>query len=404
MIREKKVEQYDVVIIGGGASGLTAGIYCGRARLNTLIIEQALIGGLATSTSEIENYPGFPEGVSGKELMEFFHKQAKNFGVKFKLTDVKNVELDKDIKIVETFRNIYEAKTVIIANGSKPRITGATNEQQYLGRGIAFCATCDAASNTGKVVTVIGSGDAAIEEGIFLTKFADKVIVSVIHDEGIMDCNEIAKAAALENPKMEFLWNTVVDSFEGEEQLKSVVFRNLKTKELIKVDCATCFEFIGYLPNTDVYKDKVSMTNRGYIVTNEEMETNIPGVFAAGDVRDKYLRQVATCVGDAAIAGVKAEKYIAESEVFEAQIMSKDSISYIYNAIDQSSREFLSTIEELEKDYTNYKFNKVDVYKSKGIATRLGVTTCPSIVVIKDRKIVNVISDDITKESIIKLL
>lgn len=401
---EKKVEQYDVVIIGGGASGLTAGIYCGRARLNTLIIEQALVGGLATSTSEIENYPGFPDGLSGKELMELFHKQAKNFGVKFKLTDVKNVELDKEIKVVETFRNRYEAKVVIIANGSKPRITGATNEKQYLGRGIAFCATCDAAANTGKVVTVIGSGDAAIEEGIFLTKFADKVIVSVIHDEGIMDCNEIAKAAALENPKMEFLWNTVVDSFEGEEQLKSVVFRNLKTKELIKVDCATCFEFIGYLPNTDVYKGKVDMTDRGYITTNEDMETNVPGVFAAGDVRDKYLRQVATCVGDAAIAGVKAEKYIAESEVFEAQIMSKDSVSYIYNAIDQGSREFLSTIEELEKEYNSYRFNRVDIYKSKGIATRLGVTEYPSVAVIKDRKIVDIISKNITKESIIKLL
>ena len=173
---EKKIENYDVVIIGGGAAGMTAGIYCGRARLKTLIIEKALVGGLATYTNEIENYPGFPEGSTGLGLMELFHKQAKKFDVKFKLTDVRSVKLDGEDKVVETFRNEYHCKVVIIASGGKPRLTGAKGEEKYLyDKGISFCATCDAAANTGKTVMVIGSGDAAIEEGMFLTKFASKV-------------------------------------------------------------------------------------------------------------------------------------------------------------------------------------------------------------------------------------
>ncbi len=401
MSREKKVEQYDVVIIGGGASGLTAGIYCGRARLKTLIIEQALVGGIATNTNDIENYPGFPEGITGIGLMNLFHQQAKKFDVKFKLTNVKTIDLSGDIKIVETFRNRFEAKTVIICNGSVPRLTGAINEEKFLGKGIAFCATCDAAANTDKEVLVIGSGDAAIEEGIFLTKFASKVMVSIIHDEGKFDCNEIAKAAALANPKMEFYHNTVVESYEGDNELDKVILKNLKTGEKTAIECATCFLFIGYLPNTSLYKDIIDMTDRGYIITDENMKTNIPGVFAAGDVRDKLLRQVATCVGDAAIAGVMAEKYIAESEIFEEQIMAKDGIAYVYNAIESDQRYFLSFIEEIEEVYKDYCYHRVDTYKSEGIADRLGVESCPSVVFIKDGKVEKIIcGDECNKEEI----
>ncbi len=400
MAREKKVEKYDVVIIGGGASGLTAGIYCGRARLNTLIIEQALVGGIATNTNDIENYPGFPEGVSGIGLMDLFQKQAKKFGVKFKLTNVKTVDLDGDVKVVETFRNRFEAKAVIICNGSKPRLTGAENEEMFMGKGIAFCATCDAAANTDKEVVVVGSGDAAIEEGMFLSKFASKVTVSIIHDEGIMDCNEIAKAAALANPKMHFIHNTVVERFEGDESVNRVVLKNLRSGESIPIDCATCFLFIGYLPNTEIYKGVVDMTNRGYMITNDNMETNVPGVFAAGDVRDKFLRQVATCVGDAAIAGVMAEKYIAESEIFEQQIMIGDGIAYVYNAIVEDERDFLTCLDELSEAHPEYAIHKVDTYKSKGIGDRLGVKVCPSVVIIKDGKIDHVIENCTCKDSI----
>lgn len=406
-MREKKREQYDVVIIGGGSAGLTAGIYAGRAKLKTLIIEQSLVGGLATNTNDIENYPGFPEGASGKELMDLFHKQAKKFDVKFKLTDVKKVELEGETKIVETFRNIYEAKAVIIATGGRPRITGAENEQDYLGKGIAFCATCDAAANTDKTVVVIGSGDAAIEEGMFLTKFASEVIVSVIHDTGKMDCNEIAKAAALDNSKMKFEWNTVVERFEGEDQLKTTVLKNLKTGELMPIDCHTCFEFIGYIPNTDVFKGIIDMTDKGYILTDENMKTNIEGVYAVGDVREKYLRQVATCVGDGAIAGVCAEKYIAECEAFNSQIMKddKDGVVYVFNAVEQEQRELLAQIEELEADHKeDYHFCKIDVYKSKGLAHKLGVTCFPSVAIIKDGKVDQVIDQKISKDCIMNAI
>lgn len=401
---KKKIEQYDVIVIGGGAAGLTAGIYCGRAKLKTLVIEKSLVGGLATYTNEIENYPGFPQGTTGLGLMELFHKQAKKFAVDFKLTDVKAVSLEGDIKKVETFRNIYESKVVIVASSGKPRLTGAKNEDKYLyDKGISFCATCDAAANTDKTVMVIGSGDEAIEEGMFLTKFARKVIVSVMHEEGNMDCNEIAKTQALSNPKMEFIWNTVVDSFDGEERLDTVILKNLKMEAKIPVSIDSCFLFIfiGYLPNTELFRDVLDMNRGGYLITNERMETNLHGVYAAGDVRDKFLKQVATAVGDGAIAGYGAEKYISESEIFEQQIINqgKPSLVFLYNAIDTQSRELLPLFKEFEQHNPDIRVTCVDTYKSDGIAKRLGVENTSCAIWIKESKIVGRCQDEITIEN-----
>jgi thioredoxin reductase (NADPH) len=402
MAREKVIEEYDVVIIGGGAGGLTAGIYCGRARLKTLLIEKALVGGLATYTNEIENYPGFPEGTTGLGLMNLFEKQAKKFGGKFKGTDVKSVDFTGETKIVETFRNIYKSKVVIIATGGKPRITGAEGEADFLfDKGISFCATCDAASNTGKDVLIIGSGDAAIEEGTFLTKFANKVIVSVIHDEGKMDCNEIAKAEALANPKMEFIWNTVVKRFEGGDHLNNVVLENLKTKEEINVNVPTCFEFIGYLPNSEIFEGKVNMTERGYVTVNKNMETNIEGVYAVGDATDKFLKQVATAVGDGAIAGYAAEKFIAEEETYKSQILGKDGVVFVYDASEAGCRDCLAEVEKLEKVMEErHCVTRVDIYKSKGISERMEIDSVPRLAIIKDGKIVKVLGEDFDPEEV----
>lgn len=384
MSREKVVEHYDVIIIGGGAAGLTAGIYAGRARLKTLLIEKGLVGGLATYTNEVENYPGFPNKPKGEDITNLMKEQCKNMGVTFKLTDVKSVDLHGEEKKVETFRNTFIGKVVIIASGGRPRITKAENEEKYLfDKGISFCATCDAAANTDKTVVVIGSGDAAIEEGMFLTKFAKKVVVSVLHNEGKMDCNEIAKEAALKNPKMEFVWNSTVKRFEGEDHLDCVVLRDLRTDEEIPVPCDNCFEFIGYIPNTEIFKEQIKMTGAGYVITNEKMETNIEGVFACGDVRDKWLKQVATAVGDGAIAGYAAEKYIAETETFHNVILQKDKpgLTFIYNAVDAESREFLIEIERIENHYAGKVIvNRVDIYKSSGIADRLNVAEFPAVI------------------------
>lgn len=407
-MREKKIEQYDVVIIGGGPAGLTAAIYCGRARLKTILIEKALVGGLATYTSEVENYPGFINKPKGEDITNLMKKQAEEMGTEIKLTAVQSVDFSGEIKKVETFRTTYEAKAVIIASGGRPRTTKAANEENFLfDKGISFCATCDAAQNTGKHVVVIGSGDAAIEEGMFLTKFASKVTVSIMHDKGIMDCNEIAKDAALKNPKMSFIWNTVVDSFEGKDHLEIVNLKNLKTGDIVPVACDNCFEFIGYIPNSELFSNIIDMTKRGYILTNDKMETNVSGVFACGDIRDKWLRQVATAVGDGAIAACAAEKYIQEEENFQDLIMKPEKPVgvLVYNAVDKDSQNCLLMLKSLEEEFGHaFEFVKIDVYKSTGMADKLKVTDAPAFLVVKNKIVSNILHLDLRIEAMRELL
>ena len=342
---EKRIEDYDVVVIGGGAGGMTAALYAGRARLKTLLLEKSLIGGLATYTSEIENYPGFPEGIDGTELMKLFDKQFRKFGVSVKLTDCKGVSrLDDGRWNVSTFRTDYHAKAVVLSTGGRNRLTGAPGEEKFLDKGISFCATCDAARYTGKKVLIIGSGDAAIEEGMFLTRFCSEVWVSVVHDEGHVDANEVAKEKAFKNEKMHFIWNTSVDSFEGDDMLKRVNLKNLKTGEIIPVDIDGCFLFIGYLPNTQLFEGLVN--------------------FAAGDVRSKTLRQVSTAVGDGAVAGYMAERYIGDLETIHDDILSKDKILvFYYNASEENDRATLLKMETFAKEH-GVEIKPVDIYKS----------------------------------------
>jgi len=324
MAVEKDHQHYDVVVVGGGPAGLTAALYAGRARRKTLLVEKGLLGGLATSTSEVCNYPGFPEDISGLELMRRFEAQARRFGVEIKNSPVKRLGLVGADKTVETFRTVYHARAVILATGGKPRLLGVPGEDAFLyDKGISFCATCDAAQCTGKTVMVVGSGDAALEEGMFLSRFADKVILSVRHEEGHVRAHPAAREEALANPKLEFRWNTVVDHFQGEGRLETVILKDTRTGTLSPVRVDRCFYFTGHLPATELFAGQVALTQRGYVHTDARMRTSVDGVFAAGDVRDTCLRQIATAVGDGAIAGSEAQRCLADREA--AQPMHRAS-------------------------------------------------------------------------------
>ena len=305
---------YDVIIIGAGPAGLAAGLYAGRARLSTLIIEKGQDGGQISITDEIENYPGQnPDGESGPELIARMTKQAEKFGAERASDTIKEVDLTGDIKNIKGTKDEYEAKTVIIATGAFPRPIGCKNEGKYIGKGISFCATCDAAFFEDFEVYVVGGGDAAVEEAVYLTKFARKV--TIIHRRDELRAAKSVQEKAFANDKISFLWDTVVDSVDGDGILSSMVVRNKKTGELTTITADEddgmfgLFGFIGYLPRSELFEGQVDMQD-GYIITDEDMKTNLPGVFAAGDIRVKSLRQVITAAADGAIAAVQAYKYI----------------------------------------------------------------------------------------------
>lgn len=306
---------YDVIILGAGPAGLAAGLYAGRSRLSTLILEKGQDGGQIAITNEIENYPGQSlEGESGPSLIARMTEQAKKFGAERVSDVIKSVELQGDVKKLTGNKGEYLARTVILATGAHPRPIGCKNEGKFVGKGISFCATCDAAFFEDFEVYVVGGGDAAVEEAMYLTKFARKV--TVIHRRNELRAAKSIQEKAFQNPKLHFLWDTVVDEVDGDEILSKMVVKNTKTGALTTIEADPedgmfgLFGFIGLLPNTGLFEGMLDMEN-GYIKTDEDMHTNLPGVFAAGDVRVKSLRQVVTAAADGAIAAMQAEKYIA---------------------------------------------------------------------------------------------
>ena len=310
---------YDVIVLGAGPSGLTAGLYAGRSRLSTLIIEKGQDGGQIAITDEIENYPGQQlEGESGPSLVARMTEQAKKFGAE-RVTDViKSVELGGPVKKLVGNKGEYLAKTVIISTGAFPRPIGCKNEAKYVGKGISFCATCDAAFFEDFEVYVVGGGDAAVEEAMYLTKFARKV--TIIHRRDELRAAKSIQEKAFANPKIAFLWDTVVDEVGGEDEILSrMVVKNTKTGDLTTIEADEddgmfgLFGFIGLLPNSKLFEGIIDMES-GYIKTDDNMHTNIPGVYAAGDIRVKSLRQVVTAAADGAIAAMQAEHYIANMQ------------------------------------------------------------------------------------------
>lgn len=309
---------YDVVIIGAGPAGLAAGLYASRARLKTLILEKEKAGGQIVSTAEVANYPGSIEDATGPTLVARMVEQAEEFGAEKVLDTIKEVELDGKIKVLKGEKGEYQAKAVIIATGANPRPIGCPGEKELTGRGVSYCATCDAAFFEDMEVFVVGGGDTAVEEGMYLTKFARKV--TIIHRRDELRAAKSIQEKAFSNDKMHFMWDSVVEEIKGDGIVESMVVKNVKTGELTEIfadeDDGTfgIFPFIGFIPATELFTDKVELQD-GYIITDEDMKTNIPGVFAAGDVRVKSLRQVVTATADGAIAAVQAEKYI--NEVFD---------------------------------------------------------------------------------------
>ncbi|MFZ7131902.1 MAG: NAD(P)/FAD-dependent oxidoreductase [Eubacteriales bacterium] len=301
---------YDVIIIGAGASGLTAGLYCARGGLKTLIIEQDIIGGVANFSYNIENYPGFPDGIKGIDLMDNFYRGACHAGAAFHYDLVTSTKMDKNYKTVTTTDKTYTCYSIVIATGGYPNRTNAINEDQFLGKGISFCTLCDGLETKGKTTLVIGSGDSAIDQSLYLTHYANRIILSSLNEEGIFDSADIFKINKLIDFGTEFIWDSEVYAFEGNDFLTHVVLKNRKDGILHKIECDYCFQFIGYQPNSQLFKELVTIDHVGYIITNESMETSVSGIYAIGDVRKKDIRQISTAVSDGAVVGCSVQRYI----------------------------------------------------------------------------------------------
>ena len=300
---------YDLVIIGGGPAGLTAGLYAARARLNILLIEKLVPGGQIISTDWIENYPGFPDGISGVDLVGKMTEQVKRFDLNIESGEVLSLDLSGPVKEVRLDGKTIAARAVIIASGASPRKLGVPGEDTFYGKGVSFCATCDGPFYRGQKVAAVGGGDTAVQESIFLTKFAEKVYL--IHRRDQLRASMILQERAFANDKIELVWDSVVTSINGKSDgVENVDLKNVKTGETKTLPVDGCFIWTGIAPNNQFVGDSLKLDEYGFVITDSKMETSVPGVFAAGDVRTTPLRQVITAAGDAAIAAVSAEHYI----------------------------------------------------------------------------------------------
>lgn len=299
---------YDVIIIGAGPAGMTAAVYASRANLNTLMLERGVPGGQMSDTEAVENYPGF-DSILGPDLANKMFEHSQKFGAKYAFGDVKEVKDHGDYKEVITGDKTYKAKAVIIATGAQHRKLGVPGEEEYAGRGVSYCAVCDGAFFRDREIAVIGGGDSAVEEGMYLTRFAKKV--TIIHRRDQLRAQKILQERAFQNEKIEFIWDTVVEKINGKDgKVSSLTLKNVKTGETKEFETDGVFIYIGTDPLSEPFKSLGIVNEDGYIPTNENMETKVPGIFAAGDVREKELRQIVTATGDGSIAAEAAIKYI----------------------------------------------------------------------------------------------
>lgn len=300
--------EFDTVILGGGPAGLAAAIYASRGAVSTAVIDINMFGGQPSNYLELENYPGF-SNIGGYDLMEKFEEHADKFGVqKFPMQEFESVNLTSVPKIIKTKDAEFAAKTVIIATGAQPMKLGVVGEKEFVGRGVSYCAVCDGAFYRDKIVTVVGGGNAAVEEAMYLTKFATKVYL--VHRRDELRADKIVQERAFKNDKIEFVWNCVVEEIKGEELVNTVVLKNVKSGEILSLNTDGVFPYIGMSPNVEMFNGQLEQDAKGFIVTDETMKTSVDGVYAVGDVRTTPLRQVITASADGAIGAVYAVKYL----------------------------------------------------------------------------------------------
>ena len=310
-VPDKKKTKFDVVIIGAGPSGYTAGIYCSRAGYDTLILSGVLPGGQLVNTTEVENYPGFENGIMGPDLMIDMRKQSQRMGTTIVDDEVVDVDFRRKPYKVLTASEEYEGRAIIIATGANPRKIGLKGEETFGGKGVSYCATCDGPFFRNQEIVVIGGGDSAIEEASFLTKFA--TTVHLVHRRAELRASKVMQERALNNEKIKFHWDSAVIDIKGDEKVRQAVLKNLKTNEEKTLDIGGLFVAIGHTPNTKIFKDQIDLDDEGYIVLKDKTHTNIEGVFAAGDVHDKNYRQAITAAAFGCMAAIDVDKYISES-------------------------------------------------------------------------------------------
>jgi thioredoxin reductase (NADPH) len=312
-------KEYDVIILGGGPAGLTAGLYTARARLKSLLLERGMMGGLITETPLVENYPGFAKGVSGAELGMLMHEQAVSFGLETQMVDVTDLQPFGEKKVVVTDHGNFVSKTIIIATGSERRKLGIPGEEEYAGKGVSYCGTCDAPFFKNKTVAIVGGGNVAATEALHLAKFSSKVYL--IHRRDQLRAARIMHERVADEPKIEILWDTVIDEIEGPDMVKRLKMHNVKTNKASTLDADGIFVSVGIVPNTsffkswDKFRESLPLDHDGYVITNDRMETDIPGVFAAGDVRLHSAKQAITAAGDGATAAIYVDRYVASRSI-----------------------------------------------------------------------------------------
>lgn len=306
-------EEYDLIIVGGGPGGLTAAIYAGRAELKTLIIEKGSFGGRITETAEVKNYPGTILD-SGINIMAKFEKHAKSYPKNdFKRTTVTEIIHEGEGFLVRTKRKgDFRSSIVILDTGTVPKVLGISGEEEFVGKGVSYCATCDADFYKDKEIHVLGAGDEAIEESDYLTKFASKVSIIVRHEEGHLNCNSVAKSIIMKNPRVRFIWDSTLESINGTDKVESVSIKNIKTGEITDESTSGIFFYVGMTPKTEIVKKLVELDSKGQILVNEKQETSVPGIYAIGDCTNTFVRQVITAAADGAKAVIAGEKFLRE--------------------------------------------------------------------------------------------